>query len=139
TGEPLTLTEALVAQRAGLGRVSAFIGSTFSRTLQPEHADHIAIRSFGAIGTSARLAAAGALEIVPCHVGQIGRYIQAGSLACDVAFVQLSAPGPDGSYSLGVIHDYMGTAIDRARVVVAEINDQVPWTHGSRAVAGHEI
>lgn len=139
TGEPLTLTGALVSQRGELRDISVFIGSTFSTTLRPEHADRIRFRSFGAIGTSAALAAAGVLDIVPCHVGQVASYIGQGVLACDVAFVQLSQPGPDGRYSLGVIHDYMGAAIDRARTVVAEINDRVPWTRGTRSIGPEEI
>src|SRR3546814_10756983 len=35
--EPLTLTEALVAQRAEIGGVNVFLGSGFSNTLRPEH------------------------------------------------------------------------------------------------------
>lgn len=138
TGEPLTLTEALVRQRAGLGGVKVFLGSTFSRTLQPEHADHIAMSGFGAIGL-APLARAGVLDIVPCHVSQVGRYIADGRIGCDVAFVQLSPPGPDGRYSFGVIHDYVATAVAAARTVIAEVNDQVPWTHGAASLAAGDI
>ena len=35
TGEPRTLTEALVAQRASLGGIKVFLGSAFSDTLKP--------------------------------------------------------------------------------------------------------
>ena len=56
TGEPTTLIEALLARRAELGGVSAFVGSSFSDLLQPEHADHIAFSSMGALGGLARLA-----------------------------------------------------------------------------------
>lgn len=139
TGEPLTLTEALVAQRADLGRMDVFIGSTFSNTLQPEHADRLRISSFGAIGTSAALARAGVLEIVPCHVGQVAGYIGQGVIGCDVAFVQVSPPGPDGRYSFGVIHDYVAAAVARARTVVAEVNDRVPWTWGASSLADDDI
>jgi acyl-CoA hydrolase len=128
-GEPLTLTEALVAQRAGLGGVSVFLGSGFSDTLQPEHADHIRFRGMGGIGTHRRLARRGVLEIVPCHVGQIGRYIDDGAIACDVAFVQVSPADAEGRHSFGVINDYVQSAIRRARVVVAEVNDRMPWTY----------
>jgi acyl-CoA hydrolase len=128
TGEPLTLTETLVAQRADLGGVSVFLGAGFSDTLQPEHADHIRLRGFGAIGTHRRLAKAGVLEIVPCHIGQIGRYIDDGAIACDVAFVQVSPADAQGRHSFGVINDYVQSAVRRARVVVAEVNDRVPWT-----------
>lgn len=134
TGEPLTLTEALVAQRHAIGPVSVFLGSCFSDTLRPEHADKIRFRSFGPMGTSRTLARAGVLDIVPVHFGQIYRYIRDGQIGCDVAFVQLSPPGPDGRHSFGLSNDYTQTLIATARVVIAEVNDQIPWTHNEGAV-----
>jgi acyl-CoA hydrolase len=139
TGEPQTLTETLVRQRRDLGGVEVFVGASFSRTLQPEHADHLRMRGFGGIGTASELAKAGVLEIVPCHVGQIAQYIADRRIGCDVAFVQVSPPGPDGRHSFGVAHDYIPTAVDVARVVVAEVNDQVPWTAGSRSLGPDDI
>lgn len=130
TGEPQTLTETLVAQRARVGPVELFLGSCFSRSFAPEHADHIRFSGFGAVGTVRKLAAGGALDVVPCHVSQVARYIEAGLIGCDVAFVQLSPAGPDGRHSFGVINDYVQTAIACARIVVAEINDQVPYSFG---------
>lgn len=139
TGEPQTLTEALVRQRQDLERVHVFIATCFSDTLQPEHADYLDIRAFGAIGSPARLAKAGVLDIVPCHVGQVGRYIEDGQIGCDVAFVQVSPPGPDGRFSFGLIHDYTPAAVRKARTVVAEVNDQVPWTRGACSLAEDDI
>lgn len=129
TGEPLTLTEALVAQRAKIGPVSAFVGSNFSTTFRPEHTDYIRFESFGAVGTLRRLTKAGALQVIPCHVGQIYRYIEAGLIGADVVFVQLSPAGSDGLHSFGLVNDYVQTALAKARVVIAEINDQVPHTN----------
>ena len=133
TGEPLTLTEALVAQRHAIGPVSVFLASCFSDTLRPEHADTIHFRSFGPMGTSRTLAKAGVLDIVPVHFGQIYRYIQDGQIGCDVAFVQLSPPGPNGQHSFGLSNDYLQTMIATARVVIAEVNDQLPWTYNEGA------
>lgn len=139
TGEPQTLTEALVQQRESLGQVGVFLGSCFSRTLLPEHADCIRFSGFGAIGTAIELTKAGVLDVVPCHVSQIARYIADGHLRCDVAFVQVSPRGPDGRYSYGVIHDYTPAATAAARCVVAEVNDQVPWTFGARSLTDEDI
>lgn len=138
-GEPQTLVETLLAQRAELGGVSAFVGSSFSQTLQPEHADHVRFVSMGAIGTLSRLSRAGALEIIPCHVGQIGVLIMQGVIACDVALVQVSPPGPDGRHSFGLIHDYVQTAVRKARLVIAEVNDQVPFTFGQETLGADQI
>jgi acyl-CoA hydrolase len=128
-GEPLTLIEALLAQRSRIGPVNAFAATGFSNVLKPEHADHIAFSSMGAMGTLRALAKAHVLSVIPCHFGQLPRLIRQGVIACDVFFVQVSPPNDDGSYSYGVVNDYMQAAIAKARVVVAEVNDQVPRTH----------
>lgn len=130
TAEPLPLTRAVAEQRHAIGPISVFVGVTFTDTLRPEHADKIRVSSYGTLGTTRRLAAAGALDILPCHVSRLGPAILRGELPCDVALVQLSPPGPDGRHSMGPINDYMRAAISKARVVIAEINDQLPWTYG---------
>jgi acyl-CoA hydrolase len=124
--EPLTLTEALVEQRARLGGVSVFMGSCFSSTFKPEHADHIRFEAFGAVGTSRKLSRAGVLDLLPCHVSRIGPYIEQGAIACEVAFVQVAPADASGRYSLGLVSDYIRSAIRKARVVVAEVNARVP-------------
>lgn len=139
TSEPLTLSEALVRQRADLGRINVFLGASFSNTLQPEHADFLSFTSYGGIGANQRLSKAGVLRILPCHYSHIPALIARGELRCDVAFLQLSAPNATGEYSLGVANDYMLDAARGARVVIAEINDQAPWTYSSEPPTGIRI
>lgn len=138
-GEPQTLVEALIAQRAGLGGVSVFLGSGFSDTLQPEHADHIRFTGIGGVGTHRRLTKAGVLEVVTSHISRIEPYIRDGILPCDVVFVQVSPPDESGNFSFGLISDSLKTAIGRARVVVAEINSQVPQSHCAQKLFADEI
>jgi acyl-CoA hydrolase len=61
--------------------------------------------------------------------------IEAGHIGCDVAFVQVSTPDAAGNHSLGLVSDYIRAAAARARVVVAEVNDQVPFTLGEQLAA----
>jgi acyl-CoA hydrolase len=138
-GEPLTLIEALLSQRARLGRVHAFAATGFSNVLKPGHADHIAFSSMGAMGALRSLAKAHVLSVIPCHFGQIPRLIGQGIIPCDVFFVQVSPPNADGSHSFGVVNDYMQAAIARARVVVAEVNDQAPRTACDRYLPASRI
>ena len=138
-GEPQTLVETLMAQRAALGGISAFVGSSFSQTVQPEHADHVRFLSMGAIGTLSRLSRAGALEIIPCHVGQIGAMIAQGLIACDIVLVQVSPPDGDGRHSFGLINDYLQAATRKARLVIAEVNDQVPYTFGDAPLGADQV
>ena len=129
-GEPTTLVEALIEQGPGIGGLSAFIATSFSGLLGPETADSFSTSSMGAIGTLRTLAKAHRLSVIPCHVSQVGPMIEAGILGCDAAFVQVSPADADGNHSFGLISDYVRAAVAKARVVIAEVNDQVPYTHG---------
>jgi 4-hydroxybutyrate CoA-transferase len=48
----------------------------------------------------------------------------------DVAFISVSPPDKHGFCSYGVSVDVIKAAAESARVVVAEVNDQMPRTHG---------
>jgi acyl-CoA hydrolase len=134
-GEPVTLAEALLAQAAGIGGLSAFLATSFSGLFTPEATAGLDVLSVGAIGALRTLARAGRLGVIPCHLGQIGPLIEAGLIGCDVAFVQVSPADAAGNHSLGLVSDYVRAAAARARVVVAEVNEQVPFTYGERLAA----
>jgi acyl-CoA hydrolase len=139
TAEPLPLSQAVVAQRHELRPLSVFVGLCCTDTLRPEHLDALQVSSYGAMGTTRRLAATGGLNIVPIHVSQLGRAIELKRIPCDVALVQLTPPGPNGKPSLGPINDYMRAAIRSARTVIAEVNEQLPWTYGPEVVGLERI
>ena len=129
-GEPTTLIEALIDQGRDIGRLSAFIATSFSGLLTPEATDGFSLSSMGAIGALRSLTKAHRLGVIPCHVSQVGPMIGEGIIGCDVAFVQVSPPDANGDHSFGLISDYVRAAVSKARVVIAEVNDQVPFTYG---------
>lgn len=129
-GEPTTLVEALIAQGREIGNLSAFIATSFSGLFTPETAESFALSSMGAIGSLRAMTKAGKLDVIPLHVSQVGPMISAGILGCDVAMIQVSPPDDNGHYSCGLISDHVRAAVEKARVVIAEVNDQVPFTFG---------
>ncbi|WP_280250115.1 acetyl-CoA hydrolase/transferase family protein [Nocardia abscessus] len=137
-GEPTTLIEALIAQGGAIGGVSAFIATSFSGLFTPAATEAFALSSMGAIGALRSLTKEHRLSIVPCHVSRVGPMIEAGILGCDVAFVQVSPADERGEHSFGLVSDHVRAAVAAARVVVAEINDRVPFTLGER-LPGTEI
>ena len=138
-GEPTTLVEALIAQAERIGPLSAFAASSFSGLLDVAAAEKVAISSMGAIGALRTLAAAHRLGIVPCHVGQVGPMIEQGLIGCDVAFVQVSPPDANGNHSFGLISDFVQAAVKKARVVIAEVNERVPFTFGDAVLPAARI
>ncbi|MFC9981063.1 acetyl-CoA hydrolase/transferase family protein [Gordonia sp. NPDC127522] len=129
-GEPSTLIEALFQQHHLLDGVSIFVATSFSGVFSPSMPTSLAMSSMGAIGELRSLAAAHRLQIVPCHVSQIGPLIESGAIRCDVAFVQVSPSDADGRHSFGLVSDHVAATTRTARTVVAEVNDQVPFTFG---------
>ncbi len=129
-GEPTTLIETLIKQGRDIGGLSAFVATSFSGIFTPESADSVALSSMGAIGALRAMTRAGKLGVIPCHVSQIGRMIEAGTIGCDAAFIQVSPADEHGNHSFGLISDHVKAAIEKARVVIAEVNDQVPFSLG---------
>jgi acyl-CoA hydrolase len=129
-GEPTTLLEATIARGRDIGGLSAFIATSFSGLLTPAATGALSLFSMGAIGALRVLAKEHLLSVIPCHVSQVGPLIRAGIIGCDVAFVQVSPADAAGNHSFGLVSDYVPAAVEQARVVVAEVNDQVPFTRG---------
>ncbi len=129
-GEPTTLVEALIEQGASIGGLSAFIATSFSGLFTPESAASFRLSSMGAIGALRSMTKANALDVIPVHVSQVAPLIAAGVMPCDVAMIQVSPADAQGNHSCGLISDYVRAAVDKARVVIAEVNEAVPFTYG---------
>ncbi len=139
TAEPLTLTEALVAQRHDLGGVRPVLFAMFSDTFHPDRVDGLRLRGIGGVGSNRRLIQAGVMEVLPCHVSRINEYLRSGEIPCDVALVQVSPPDEQGRYRLALAADCTRTAVDRARVVIAEMNHRVPQANCDGALSADDI
>lgn len=134
--EPTTLAAALMAERNEIGDISAFIGASFSANLDPGFADRIAFTSYCATGANRHLAAAGKLALLPTPYSHLPELL---AEQVDVLMLQLAPPDGNGVYSLGLAHDYVAPLIDAARIVIGEINDRTPWTHGERTLRDTDI
>lgn len=139
TAEPQTLVEALVAQRADFSGARPFIGISYSGIVRPEHADHLSLSAYCGAGTNRVLADAGVLDICPYPYSQLAGLIRQGHIRADVVMVQVSPPNARGEHSLGMAAEYLVPALQCARTVIAEINDQVPWTYCERVLRAEDF
>jgi acyl-CoA hydrolase len=121
---PPALVAKLLEQRGRFGPAEVFLAGG---RVRPDETDVLSLTSFGAMGNRA-VAKAGVLHVIPAHLSALNPWFENGLLRADVVFVQLSAPDEKGQYSFGTAHDYASSAMRRARVVIAEVNDQLPWT-----------
>jgi len=130
--EPQTLVEAFVAQRAAFSGASVFLGINYAGIVKPEHADHLRLAAYCGAGHNRALADAGVLDIHPHPYSRLGELIRSRAIRADVVLVQVSPPNAKGEHSLGLAADYLIPALQTCRAIVAEVNDQVPWTHTER-------
>ena len=130
TAEPRSLTRELVRRRHEFPGLRLFLGAVFSDTFAPAETDGIAFSSYGAIGKAGALAAAARLDILPVPYSSLPNLFSA-QRRPDAVLISLSR-SPAG-LSCGLVNDYVAAATRHARTVIAEINAQMPWTHGSAA------
>ncbi|MDH3301961.1 MAG: hypothetical protein OES24_15790 [Acidimicrobiia bacterium] len=139
-GTPTTLVSALADGFAAWRNVtttSDYLLEPLATFDRPDGVDlevwpfhHVTVQPSRATG---RLAA-DRLRIVPAHSSQFYRLFHPGGhLAVDVALVQVSEPGPDGRFSLGVSGGAALEVICRAELVIAEVNPAMPWIGGPAA------
>lgn len=129
-GLPTTLAGMLARDAERIPDLSAFIATSFSGDVSGDLAKSVRLSSMGAIGSLRALTEIGALSVIPLHVGQVAPMISAGIIACDVAMIQVSPADAQGNHSCGLIADFVRAAVRKARLVIAEINDDVPFTPG---------
>lgn len=69
-------------------------------------------------------------DFIPIFLSDIPGLFLSGAVKLDVAILQVSPPDRHGMCSLGTSCDAAKSAAETARFVVAEINEQMPRTHG---------
>ena len=73
-------------------------------------------------------------DFVPIFLSDIPRLFLDGSMKLDVALLQVSPPDGHGMCSLGTSCDAALAAAATARIIIAEINEQMPRTHGNNVL-----
>lgn len=92
------------------------------------------------IGANVRKAVqSGRVNFVPIFLSEIPLLIRRGRLPIDVAMIQVSPPDRHGFCSLGVSVDATRAAIESAGIILAEINPNMPRTHGDGIIHLSEI
>ena len=132
---PAPLIEALCARR-DLADVKLYHLHTAGTAPFAERGRENEFRSVS-LFTGAPLRAAiaeGRADFVPIFLSDIPGLFLSGAVKLDIAFLQLSPPDAHGLCSLGTSCDAAKAAAETARLVVAEINEQMPRTHGNNVV-----
>jgi len=72
----------------------------------------------------------GLADYTPIFLSQVPKLFRRKIIPIDVALIQVSPPDSHGYVSLGISVDIVKSAAENAKIVVAQINNQVPRIHG---------
>ncbi len=131
-GEPLELVDALVARADELRHVEIvhMVAMGKGEYAKPEYAESFYHNSVF-VGASTRDAVyEGRGDYTPTFFSEIPDLFLKGYLPPDVALVHLSPPDRHGWCSFGISVDYTKPAASVARTVIAQVNPNMPRTHG---------
>jgi len=131
-GEPPTLLTALSDQRRRfrdikVSQILAMRKYGYFDCDTTEHVRHVAL-FFG--GASREAGQAGWADFIPAYFSEIPSLIERGLTPSDVVFSMASPMNEQGYFALSLGADYTMAAVQKARVVVLEVNPNVPFAHG---------
>ncbi|WMJ82374.1 acetyl-CoA hydrolase/transferase C-terminal domain-containing protein [Clostridium sp. MB40-C1] len=140
-GEPQSLINAMVENKDNYSNVEivhmvAMGGAEYAKPSMEKHFRHNAIF----VGGSTRKAVeAGRADFTTCFFHEVPKLFREGYMSVDVALIQVSSPDEHGNCSFGVSVDYTKPAADCAKIVIAQVNDQMPRTLGDSFIHVSEI
>ncbi len=133
---PTFLLNALAQQAHRLRNVE-LVSITLHGEVAPakaEYKDSFFINSLFVSASVREAVKEGRGDYVPIFLSDIPELFRNHILSIDVALVQVSVPDAHGFCSLGVSVDIARSAVNSAKVVIAQVNPQVPRTHGDGMV-----
>lgn len=87
------------------------------------------------VGESTRTAVnRGLADYTPIFLSKVPPLIESGRIPIDVALIQVSPPDRGGYCSLGISVDITKVALDKAALVIAQVNPRMPRVHGDTFV-----
>jgi acyl-CoA hydrolase/RimJ/RimL family protein N-acetyltransferase len=72
----------------------------------------------------------GLADYTPVFLSEVPGIIRKGMVEVDVALIQVSPPDDHGNMSLGISVDIIRAAVEKASLVIAQINPRMPRVHG---------
>ncbi|MBS1758514.1 MAG: acetyl-CoA hydrolase/transferase family protein [Bacteroidetes bacterium] len=97
---------------------------------KPEYAGIFHVNSMFVSESIRKSVNEGRADYIPVFLSEIPELFKRNILPLDVALVQVSPPDSHGYCSLGVSVDIARSAVNTAKQIIAQINPNVPRTHG---------
>ena len=138
TSVPNVLFRALTERAAELRDVKIIVGfgvcpedAPYAKT---EYIDSFRALSIFVPNYLRRAMKEGVADTIPCFLGEVPFLFRSGQVPVDVAFLNVSEPDENGYCSYGISADIAFSAVECARVVIAQVNKYMPRTFGDPVI-----
>jgi len=140
SAEPIVLLEAL-AERASATPSVTLLGGMFIdgyRALSPHLGNALRLETwFMPLTLLGDVGMGPDVDFLPMTWTQVCRYVE--TLEIDVCLVMVSPADENGYYSLGISSSLNSFLVKRSRVVIAQVNDEMPYTLGDSLVHESQV
>ena len=106
---------------------------------QPHLQGHLRNRCYFVGHSTRKLVNEGKADYVPIFLSEIPKLFRSGRQPIDVALIQVSPPDHHGNCSLGVSVEATLAACSVATMIIAQINPNMPRTHGDATIPMRRI
>ncbi|GAB4295155.1 MAG: hypothetical protein Kow0090_10020 [Myxococcota bacterium] len=110
-----------------------------SKFITPSLSGSIRYNTFYVGAGVAQAVAEGAADFIPMNIGELPRAFAERMIKVDVALIQVSPPDLYGQCSLGTSVDAAKAAVKSADIVIAQVNENMPFTMGDSMIPVGEI
>ena len=97
-------------------------------------ADRFRLKTFFSGWVADEAISSGQVDYIPSRYSEIPNLFESDLMSIDVAIIQITPPNDSGYCSLGVAVDVARQAIEKASIVIGEINETIPRTFGDTFV-----
>jgi acyl-CoA hydrolase/GNAT superfamily N-acetyltransferase len=138
--EPRTIIRAIEESYVEDVEMVQFLRGSAASRLASKHPARFRIKTFF-VGAGGRNGDEDVSECdyIPLFHSQVPGFFRNRRIPIDVAIVQVSEPDRFGRFSLGISVDTARAAAESARMVIAQVNPEMPRTHGDTFLSIDEI
>ncbi|MGM0507222.1 MAG: acetyl-CoA hydrolase/transferase family protein, partial [Bacteroidota bacterium] len=138
---PRQLVDAMTARKEDLHAVRVYHLHTEGEApyVQPGCEEAFIARTFFTGKNLREAIGRGQADYIPIFLSEIPQLFHRGIIELDMALIHVSPPDKHGFCSLGVSVDATRAAILNAKLVIAQINPNMPRTHGDGLIHVQEI
>lgn len=139
-GEPAYLLSVMAEHKEWYENVEIFHMVSFGKNEYCNEGmeKHFRHNSLFVGGNTRKSIQSGRGDYTPCFFSEIPRLFEE-QLHPDVALIMVTPPDENGKVNLGVSVDYTKGAAKNAKLVIAQVNDQMPYTYGDSLLDVSEI